>query len=330
MPGIRNILLADAPIATHERIDMAQMKTPELKAMTLVGNEPGPRMLVTGGVHGDEFEPMAAIRALPSRVTLSDLKGTIVLIPVVNESAFECQNRCATDRLDLARTFPGSASGSLTERIAFALTRFIRDADFFVDLHTGGTKLSVTPFAGYMLHADSRIRETQKRMAVAFNLPLVWGTDPSLNGRSLSAARDAGVPAIYAEYLGSGSCDGRGVEAYIDGCLNVLAEVGMMPPRTVESRVECVIEDPRLKSGHMQIQNPAPEPGFFEPAVDLGQKVIAGELLGTISDPLGENPREIRAETSGIVLVLRTFPRVEAGDSLAVIADPASGTVRKG
>ena len=36
-----------------------------LQSMCIIGHEPGPHLLITGGVHGDEFEPMAAIRRLP-------------------------------------------------------------------------------------------------------------------------------------------------------------------------------------------------------------------------------------------------------------------------
>ena len=82
--------------------------------------------------------------------------------------------------------------------------------------------------SGYMLHPDATVLDWQRKMAVAFGLPIVWGTDYRFNGRSLSVARDAKVPAIYTEYLGGGGCDPDGVEAYVEGCLNVLALVGVL------------------------------------------------------------------------------------------------------
>jgi predicted deacylase len=71
----------------------------------------------------------------------------------------------------------------------------------------------------------------------------------------------------------------------------------------------------------MQIQNPSPCEGFFEPAVSLGQRVAAGEPLGRVSDVLGKRVMTVSAQTPGIVLTLRTCPRVQAGDSLAVILE---------
>src|SRR5207245_2667875 len=133
---------------------------------------------------------------------------------------------------------------------AHALAEMIRSADYYIDLHTGGTIMTIWPLAGYMLHPDQKVLEVQRRMARAMNLPVVWGTDPNLQGRSLSVARDAGIAAIYAEYGGSGACSSAGVEAYVEGCLNVMAELGMIDRARPASRVQHIVEDSRPNSGH--------------------------------------------------------------------------------
>ena len=71
----------------------------------------------------------------------------------------------------------------------------------------------------------------------------------------------------------------------------------------------------------MQIRNPAPMTGFFEPSVRLGGEVEAGNPLGTVTDILGDNIVEVASRESGTVIVLRTFSRVHAGDTLAVILE---------
>lgn len=288
----------------------------------------GPHVLIVAGVHGDEFEPMAAVRRLASELERrgeSEIRGQVTLVPVVNEAAFRAAERTAGDGLDLARTCPGRPDGSITEQTADALARLIRAADYFVDLHTGGLRLQVYPLAGYMLVPDRAVLDRQRRMARVFGLPIVWGTDPSLEGRSLSVARDAGVAAIYAEFLGGGGgLDPRGVRAYVRGCLGVLAEFGLIDADSSGSAATpspIVVEDPRPSSGHLQIQHPSPCPGFFEPAVRLGQPVRRGDLLGTVSDPPGRTVVPIAADRSGIVLVLRTISSVAFGDSLAVVLE---------
>lgn len=289
----------------------------------------GPHLLITGAVHGDEFEPMAAIRRLIDRfdsdvATTPILKGSVTLVPVVNEAAFLRGHRCADDGLDLARVCPGRADGSITERTARALSDLIESADYYIDLHTGGTEFSVLPLAGYSIHQNANVLDVQRRMATAFNLPTVWGTAGNLDGRSLSVARDANVPAIYTEYLGSATCHAEGIVAYVDGCLNVMTMFGMLNREPPEDRVERVVEDPRPGSGHMQVCNPAPLTGYFEPAVALGDAVQVGDPLGTVFNVTGSDRQTVPAQKSGIVLVLRTFPRVREGESVGVILESSN------
>jgi predicted deacylase len=294
----------------------------QLEAHEIVGQRPGPHLLITGGVHGDEFEPMAAVRRLIAEIDAQNLCGRVTLVPVVNEPAFRRGQRTAEDGLDLARTCPGRPDGSITEQIAFALSQRIRAADLYIDLHTGGTRLTVQPLSGYMLHRDPDVLARQRRMAQAFGLPLVWGTDPNLDGRSLSVARDANVPAIYAEYLGGGRFDPAGVEAYVRGCLNVPAEFAMLDrPVVAPPRPAQVVEDDRPGAGHMQVNHPSPCEGFFEPAVQLGQHVRADDVLGWVVDLLGTRSEVIRSRYAGMVIVLHTFPRVEEGASVAVVME---------
>ena len=235
-----------------------------LRRSVFHGTTKGPRLLITGAVHGDEFEPIAAIHQLISLFeknapTVTPFRGTVTLIPIVNEPAFLRGHRCGDDGLDLARTCPGRADGSATERIAHELSQTIREADYYIDLHTGGTELSVSPLSGYMLHPDLDVLEKQRLMARAFNLPIVWGTSAHLDGRSLSVARDANVPAIYCEYLGSATCSHDGVVAYLEGCLNVMGALGMMERPIPASRIAHLVENPAPGSGHMQVSSSSSE-----------------------------------------------------------------------
>ena len=49
----------------------------QLKTHVIVGRLPGPHLLITGGVHGDEFEPMMAIRRLLVLPELKELRGKL-------------------------------------------------------------------------------------------------------------------------------------------------------------------------------------------------------------------------------------------------------------
>jgi len=304
---------------------MSAVEPVVLKKRVITGRADGPHLLITGGVHGDEFEPMAAIRRLMRAVDGRVLRGTLTLAPVVNEAAYHRESRCAEDGKDLARTCPGRSDGTITERIAFALSELIEAADFYIDLHTGGTTIDILPLVGYMMHPDSAVLEKHRMMAHAFNLAIVWGTASNLDGRSLSVARDAKVAAIYAEYGGGARCNPLGVDAYVDGCLNVMGMLGMIDRVQPPSRVEHFIEDERSGSGYLQVQNIAPMSGFFESRVKLGDYVQAGQVVGMMCDPLGERVEEVKVLQTGIVLTIKSFSHVREGDGVVVVLETHSG-----
>ena len=263
--------------------------TVSLRQFRFQNGPAAPHLLITGGVHGDEFEPIAAITTLIRSFRTDDssvqgFRGTVTLVPIVNESAYLRGHRCGDDGKDLARTCPGRADGTVTEQMAWVLS-------------------------------------DQRRMAKAFNLPVIWGTSPYLEGRSLSVARDCNVPAIYCEYLGSATCSAAGIDAYVDGCLNVMAELGMLDRDAPPNRVSYVVEDTKPGSGHMQVCNPAPCTGYFHTSLRPGDRIRSGDVMGVVFPLDQTEPMPILAEQSGIVLVLRTFPRVQQDDSIGVILE---------
>ncbi len=316
-------------------MNMADVSLFEYREFT--SDRDGPRLLITAGIHGDEYLPMLAVKELIDRFDSNaalreNLRGSVTLIPIANQAAYERGNRCGVDNIDLARVFPGTSNGSPTEQLAYALSDKIRTSDFFVDLHTGGTELCVFPLAGYTLHSDRSILEQQRKLAVAFGLPFVWGTSADLQGRSLSLARDCGVPAIYVEYLGayrelaealSGAAQSRTPDhPLVAGCLNIMRHLGMLPEIAEPLLVACdVVEDDRPGAGHMQISHPAPATGFFIPLVELGQSIAQGELLAEIVNATSRSKHQVLSQQSGRVVVIRDYPRINQGDAVAVVAE---------
>ena len=104
-----------------------------------------------------------------------------------------------------------------------------------------------------------------------------------------------------------------------------MSHLGFIDRESRASVVEEIIEDCRPESGHMQVCNPSPITGFFQPTVELGQDVDSGSILGTVSSVGGGDTREIAATQSGRVVVLRQFPRVNKGETVGVIAERGHG-----
>lgn len=276
----------------------------------------GHHVLISAGVHGDEYEPMLATRVLIKKLPKLLKTGSVTIVPVVNVSAAAADSRYGSDGLDLARICPGNSKGTASEQSAAQISDLIKKADFYIDLHTGGRIFQIFPLAGYMLHASKEVLEKQQTMAKAFNLPVIWGTDAAPNGRTLSVARDAHVPAIYVEYGGGNAVKPTIIKAYTEGCLNVLRQLNMVAKKEIKEKLTYWIEDYTPNNGHLQVKMPAPTEGVFTMKVQLGKRVTKGQLWGTITDVFNGEETKVYADEDGIVLFLRDAAYVKKGDTL--------------
>ncbi len=292
-----------------------------VKSYRVDSGKPGPKVLLTAGVHGDEYEPMLTAVQLINELPGLLKSGSVTIVPLTNESAYAHGSRYGEDGLDLARICPGNAAGMITERVASQISTFIKKADYFIDMHTGGLAYDIYPLAGYMLHSSPEILKKQQEMALAFNLPLIWGTDYRPEGRTLSVARDAKIPAIYVEYGGGTGIRTKAILDYNGGVLNVLRYLNMLkdPVNNLAVCDKYWIEDHRQDSGFLQGKMPSPADGIFVANVKIGDKVKAGELFGKLIESFSGKQVDLYADIDGLVFLLRTMVKVKPGDALGGI-----------
>lgn len=287
--------------------------------VTLRGSRPGPTVALLGGVHGDENEGVLAVRQVLHQAVQGDIAGTLHAVAPANPNAWSARSRAsAIDGRDLARCFPGSRDGSYTERLAAELAeRIIYTADLLIDLHSAGQLYTMPLFCGFCRGGSAA--ELCGRAAVAFGAPLVWAHDHVAPGRSLAAAAESGVPAIYAECGGGGSIKPGDLTAYVRGVLGVLATWGVITGVPVDNKLSparWVYGDGDLDQGIVAYVD-----GFFTSKVQAGATVGAGDEIGVQYNDQGVVSRVLRAPQDGIVMFLRRQARVEAGDVLFVLAD---------
>lgn len=312
------------PSGSARRLELVIDHLPDgqrLSFHTLIarGAQPGKTLLTIGGVHGDEYEGPTAIQNVFNEIVPSAMRGTFVGIPVMNGPAFAAAQREGHwDHLNLARVFPGSGSGSPTMRIAHAFREhLLPQADLLLDIHSGGNAYAIKHLAGYQLR-DGEVGRVQREAAVAFGADLVWGTG-GLPGRTLSAAGELGIPAIYVEMPGEGRCRPEDLARASEGLRNVLAYLGIVEGTYPKHPPRYVVEMPAPGSGHLQVDHPSPTSGIFVSRVGLWERVKAGQVLGQVRHPNGTVLAEVASARDGRVLFLRTLPRVFTGDTLAFI-----------
>lgn len=291
-----------------------------INPVTFASGHNGPHLLITAGIHGDEYEPIHAVERFIDEMEKGSLLkcGKLTLVSVVNEPAHQLDSRCGPDSKDLARTCPGDREGTVTEKIAEEISDLIRSADFFIDMHTGGKMYEIYPLSGYILHSDTIILEKQRRMSHVFGLPIQWGTSPDLDGRTLSVARDAGVPAIYTEYGGGGPSQPEIVEALYQGCMNVLVDLDMIQDQIEAPETPLyIVEDHRPDSGHLQILYPSPVPGRIDYLVSLGDMVHKGQSIVRITPWDGKEEVSIVSQEKGMVFLINR--QVEIKEQVSTI-----------
>ena len=291
-----------------------------IKVHRIDSQRPGPNLLLIAGVHGDEYEPILAALELVKDLPGLLESGSVSIVPISNESAYMCGMRMGEDGLDLARTCPGNSKGTVTERAASEISILIRKSDYLIDMHTGGLSYDIYPLAGYMLHPSPEVLKKQQEMAIAFNLPLVWGTDSLLEGRTLSVARDAEVPAIYVEYGGGAGTRPNVVQVYKSGVMNVLRYLNMLKDPIIQTECDKYwIEDYRQDSGYLQGKMPSPVDGIFVANVKIGAMIKAGEVFGKVIESISGKQFDLYADIDGLVFLLRTIVKVKPGDALGGI-----------
>ena len=272
-------------------------------------------MLVLGAVHGDEYEGVETIPEVFRRVASDGLRGALVMVPICNVPAYESVLRSSPiDGLNLARVFPGDPNGTITQRIAYWIAqKLIKPADFVIDLHSGGVTAEIPSLIGFT-HSDDELGRRSRAGALAFGASVIWEHPPPMPpGRTLSAATDFGVPAVYTEAVGGGYAHPSDVSCFTTGVINVMKHLDMLDGHPQLRPVTHHLSG----DGNMDSVISTPVAGYFRSDVALLDEVSAGQRLGAVHDPFGEVVAEITTENAGVVIMLRRIHRVHVGDNLA-------------
>jgi predicted deacylase len=267
----------------------------------------GPHLTVVAGVHGAEYTGQAAITRFLRQIDERELSGSLTLVPTLNQPAFWNRTPFVVpeDGKNLNRSFPGDPAGTYTEQLAHAIfTTFIEPTDYLLDLHAGDIPEALQPF---MLYEESDVEDKALALATSYGLPFVVRQSRALRtvgGSTSAAAADIGVPAIVAEVGANGICDEESVARHLRGLENVCVDLGLLPIGGATSEREPLIRS----EGWDWLRTPVR--GWWQPAVAPGQRVAAGDLLGSILDPYGDELHRVEASAAGWPLFITSSPAV--------------------
>lgn len=287
-----------------------------LSAHVVHGRQDGPTVFVSAGIHGDEVIGVEIVRRLLRAKNLKSLRGTLIVVPIVNTFGFLNHSRYLPDRRDLNRCFPGSPNGSLASRLAHIfLNDIVARCSLGIDLHSAAVHRMNLPQV--RVSANNR---TTLQLAHVFGAPVIL-TSALREGSLRQAAKDIGVDVLLYEAGEGMRFDEMSVRAGVAGILRVLNNVGMLS--------SAGIAKPKAKS--ILCANStwlrAPAGGLLRLYKAEGDIVAEGDVVAAISDPFGDREIEVVARFSGIVVGRAVMPVVHEGDALFHIAATAAPEV---
>ncbi len=310
-----SLIIAGREIAPGQRetvyLDIAKLYTHtslELVADVIHGRRSGPVLLVCAAIHGDELNGVEVCRQLMKHKLLQHLRGSLIIVPVVNVFGFLHLSRYLPDRRDLNRCFPGSEKGSIGGRFAHLFrTEILSRCTHAIDLHTGAVHRSNLP----QIRANLDNEEVRK-MAESFGVPVVL--DSKLRDGSLRESADAAnIPLILYEAGEALRFNDYAIKAGVRGVLNVMRGLGMLPPSRRKKELPPVVA---RSSSWVR----ATGDGTCRFEAHLGRRVRQGDLLAAIASPFSPQEQEILAPYAGIVIGRNNIPLVHEGDALFHIA----------
>jgi hypothetical protein len=267
------------------------------------GKREGPTLFVSSALHGDEINGVEIVRRLLLQPQLKKIRGTLLVVPIVNVFGFHMQSRYLPDRRDLNRSFPGREKGSLAARLA---NIFLRDvvarADFGIDLHTAAIHRDNLP----QIRADMSLGALGS-LAKAFAAPvLIHSAPPEGSLRHSAAAKD--IPIMVYEAGEALRFDELSIRIGLRGVINVMRELGMISLKRRPPKPGAILRSTSWVR--------ASSSGIARMLVKLGDVVSRDDVLAYVGDAGGDGEEAIISPFDGVIIGRSNLPLVYEGEAV--------------
>ena len=282
-----------------------------------------------GGTHGNEYEGQVAVKRLCADLRAEDIAGRVILMPQLSESACVANSRTSPlDGVNMNRAFPGNARGTISSRIAhFVKTRIFPLGRVVLDIHSGGREGSFPLCTSFHPIPDAAQRSEIARVAQLFDTPFVLIYASTMaSGLLTDEAEAEGKITIGGEFGAGESVDRAGVRHAYEGVRNVLRHYGLLEGEVQRVRPAGTPPPQLVKADQLHAYVPCPRDAVWEPIIELGEAVSAGQLVGRLHDFSDHSDPgiEIRAPRDGRIVMMHLSARPHKGQTLYVVAEELS------
>ena len=301
-------------LAPHSRNHLELDFDVKIPFTVLRGSPESRSVVILAGVHGDEYEGVAALQRIAKELDPRQLNGTVIIAPVVNPQAFSAgMRRNPIDSGDLNRSFPGDPNGSVSSRLAALILNELIDGNTaMLSLHGWSKEALVLPYGEYpVAHTEAGQRSKECAYQLGFEYLHAYEWPAGVLGNS---ALEKGIAAVETEIGGQGTITAGGQALSRQVILKFLDFWKILNWKDAPIPVK------PLEVDHADIF--AGYAGLFESHCSVGADVDAHMNLGVITDLDGTILQNIVAPASGKVAILRTFASVRPGDRLVQLFFP--------
>jgi len=282
------------------------------------GTSSGPVLALIAGTHGYEYTSILALQRLRPRLEPPRMRGAAILVHMANPPSFYGRRvYYSPDGKNLNRMYPGKPDGTVSERMAYAITHHVIDqCTHLADMHCGDANESLRPYTYWIVGGDPAVDAGSRELALAYGLDHILvdrgrSKDPAASIFTANTAITRGKPAITAESGGMGLTDEPSVAAHEVGARSLLAHLGIMEGPSARVAHPVWIDRAEVLR--------APVTGVWHPVVEKMQSVSTGRLLGRLTDAFGTVIHEVHAPFAGEVVYVVGTPPVTAGEPLCEI-----------
>lgn len=288
------------------------------------GAQPGPRLLVICLIHGGENVGPIALARFLREIDLTELRGSIAGLMCANPLGQRMHSRLTPqDGMNLNRIFPGKRDGTVTEQIAWRLMEIARaeGGDAVLDLHSGG-ELTITAF--YVIHdtkGDGDVEREGKRMAASVGSRYQWGSHEAWldGGFFTNVSRHLRIPAIIVESGGGARVRDEDLANFRTALFGLARAMRMLPgdPPSVTD----------IRRGGNGVHVKCTRGGYWNPAVQPGEDMIGGQLMGEMMSITGEVVETIRCPVASawVGSIRRPWMPLYAGEQVVEVVERLSG-----
>jgi predicted deacylase len=313
MPAIESRLL-DIPAAADAGT--------QIPITILKGPIEGPVLALIAGNHGYEYPPILALQQLRAEIDTSKLAGKVIMVHVANMPSFLGRTIyfSPVDAKNLNRVYPGRPDGTVSERIAHAITtEVIEKAQYVLDLHCGDGNEWLRPYVYQAVTGNPDMDAAISRLVLAFGIDHVVvdrnrPTDPAHSMYCSTTAITRGKPAVTIESGSLGLRDDESIQRIVTGVRGVMRSLNMTMDGPLALTKAVYLEPTEVIT--------SPETGILHPLVRRDEAVPRGAKLAVITDFFGQKIAEVSAPMPGLVLYIVTTPPISKGQPIACIGSP--------